>query len=125
VTRAFIAALEPAKLAATLAAANASGATERPRSSNGALVSSGPATRRAVPSAAIAPSIPITDWSHAGLQREWQESLGALQAAKSELARRERELSKDERDRLLALGCDLASVWWAATTTPRDRKELL
>jgi Phosphoesterase family len=34
-------------------------------------------------------------------------------------------LSKDERDRLLALGCDLASVWHAATTTPRDRKELL
>ena len=34
-------------------------------------------------------------------------------------------LSQDERDRLLALGPDLAAVWHAATTTPRDRKELL
>jgi hypothetical protein len=34
-------------------------------------------------------------------------------------------LSKDERDRLLALGPDLATVWHAATTMPRDRKELL
>jgi predicted DNA-binding transcriptional regulator AlpA len=30
-----------------------------------------------------------------------------------------------ERDRLLALGPDLTAVWHAATTTPRDRKELL
>jgi predicted DNA-binding transcriptional regulator AlpA len=30
-----------------------------------------------------------------------------------------------ERDRLLAVGCDLATVWHAPTTTPRDRKELL
>jgi len=29
------------------------------------------------------------------------------------------------RDRLLALGPDLATVWHASTTTPRDRKELL
>jgi hypothetical protein len=36
-----------------------------------------------------------------------------------------RACSKDERDRLLALGCDLATVCYAATTTPRDRKELL
>ena len=34
-------------------------------------------------------------------------------------------LSKDEHNRLLALGADLTTVWHAETTTPRDRKELL
>lgn len=64
-----------------------------------------------------------------GLEREWEESLSALEAAKAELARRERErpraLTPEERDRLLALGPDLAAVWHASTTTSRDRKELL
>jgi predicted DNA-binding transcriptional regulator AlpA len=64
-----------------------------------------------------------------GLERDWEECLHALEAAKAELARRERErpriLSEVERDRLLALGPDLAAVWNAATTTSRDRKELL
>ena len=31
----------------------------------------------------------------------------------------------DERNRLLALGADLTTVWHSETTTPRDRKELL
>ena len=66
VTRAFIAALEPAKLAATVAAAERLEAIARPRSSNGASASSGRVTRRAVPSAAIAPSIPTTGWLLAG-----------------------------------------------------------
>ena len=64
-----------------------------------------------------------------GLEREWEESLSALEAAKAELAHRESArpcvLSKDERNRLLALGADLTTVWHAETTTPRDRKELL
>ena len=55
--------------------------------------------------------------------------MSALEAAKAELARRESArpcvLSKDERNRLLALGADLITVWHAETTTPRDRKELL
>ena len=34
-------------------------------------------------------------------------------------------ISQDERHRLLALGPDLATIWDAATTSPRDRKELL
>jgi hypothetical protein len=57
--------------------------------------------------------------------------LSELEAAKSELARREhqrsrvRVLSHEERDRLVTLGPDLATVWHAPTTTPRDRKELL
>jgi predicted DNA-binding transcriptional regulator AlpA len=64
-----------------------------------------------------------------GLEREWEERLTELESAKAELARREsdrpRVLSQEERDRLLALGPDLATVWHAPTTTPRDRKELL
>jgi hypothetical protein len=34
-------------------------------------------------------------------------------------------LSSEECSRLEALGPDLATVWTAPTTTPRDRKELL
>jgi hypothetical protein len=64
-----------------------------------------------------------------GLEREWEERLRALVAAKADLERRERQqprvISLRERDRLLALGPKLAAVWQAATTTPRDRKELL
>jgi hypothetical protein len=64
-----------------------------------------------------------------GLERDWEERLRALETAKIELKRREKErprvISEAERDRLLALGPDLAAVWNAPTTTPRDRKELL
>jgi predicted DNA-binding transcriptional regulator AlpA len=55
--------------------------------------------------------------------------LRELEQAKAELARRERErprvLSAADRRRLLALGADLQTIWEAATTTARDRKELL
>ena len=34
-------------------------------------------------------------------------------------------MTEDERERLLALGTDLGRVWSAATTTDRDRKQLL
>jgi len=64
-----------------------------------------------------------------GLEREWEERLRAVETAKLELERREQQrprvISPVERDRLLALGPDLAAVWNAQTTTPRDRKELL
>ena len=64
-----------------------------------------------------------------GLERAWEQSLRALETAKAELARRENErprvLSRQECSRLAAVGPDLATVWHAATTTPRDRKELL
>ncbi|HTW69748.1 MAG TPA: hypothetical protein VME47_07680 [Acetobacteraceae bacterium] len=64
-----------------------------------------------------------------GLERAWEESLSALETDKAELARREQErprpLLQKEREQLLAIGPDLAKVWHAATTTPRDRKELL
>jgi hypothetical protein len=64
-----------------------------------------------------------------GLERDWEEGLRALDAAKADLESRERPrprvISQAERGRLLKLGRDLAAVWQAATTTPRDRKELL
>jgi Recombinase len=64
-----------------------------------------------------------------GLETEWEQLLRALDQAKAELARRERErpgaLSAPDRCRLLALGADLQRVWEAPSTTARDRKELL
>jgi DNA invertase Pin-like site-specific DNA recombinase len=63
------------------------------------------------------------------LEQEWEEALRALEAAKAELVRRQAErprgLSVKERENLIALGADLASVWHAPTTTTRERKELL
>jgi DNA invertase Pin-like site-specific DNA recombinase len=129
VSQAFIAALEPAKLAATLAAAER---LEQDRDTTlkqwrldveRASYQAGRAERR------YRSVDPDNRLVARGLEREWEESLRALEVAKAELARRERErprrLSEVERDRLLALGPDLTAVWDAATTTPRDRKELL
>ena len=64
-----------------------------------------------------------------GLEARWEECLQALQGAQVELARREaaqpRTLTAPERRQLLGLGRDFDEVWSAATTTDRDRKELL
>jgi len=129
VTRAFIAALEPAKLAATLAAAErleADRETSLKQWRLGVERASYEASRAERRYRAVDPDNRLVA---RGLEREWEESLSALEAAKAELARRDRErprvLSQEERDRLLGLGPDLATVWHAATTTPRDRKELL
>ena len=85
--------------------------------------------QQVLPSVAIVPSIPTTGWWHVASSARGRQSLTSLEAAKAELARREEErpriLSIEERDRLATLGPDLAAVWTAATTTPRDRKELL
>ncbi len=129
VTRAFIAALEPAGLAATLAAA------ERLESDREAALkqwrlgverASYEAERAERRYRAVDPDNRLVA---RGLEREWEERLRAFDAAKAELEHRERQrpriISQTERDRLLALGPDLAAVWHAATTTPRDRKELL
>jgi predicted DNA-binding transcriptional regulator AlpA/uncharacterized protein YndB with AHSA1/START domain len=129
VTRAFIAALEPAGLAATLAAA------ERLESDRDAALkqwrlgmerASYEAQRAERRYRAVDPDNRLVA---RGLEREWEERLRALDTAKAELERRERQqarvISQAERDRLLALGPDLAVVWHAATTAPHDRKELL
>ena len=64
-----------------------------------------------------------------GLEAEWENALRELKAAEGELARREHTrplvLTPEERTSLLALGKDLNAVWSAPTTTDRDRKELL
>ena len=129
VTRAFIAALEPAKLAATVAAAErleADRETSLRQWRLGVERASYEASRAERRYRAVDPDNRLVA---RGLEREWEERLSALEAAKAELSRREearpRALSQDERSRLLALGADLAAVWHAATTTPRDRKELL
>ncbi|MFL5102397.1 MAG: recombinase family protein [Xanthobacteraceae bacterium] len=129
VTAAFIAALEPAGLAATLAAAER---LERDREAAvkqwrlGVERAGYEAQRAERRYRAVDPDNRLVAL---GLEREWEECLRALDAAKAELERREREqprvISEAERNRLLALGPDLAAVWNAATTTPRDRKELL
>ena len=64
-----------------------------------------------------------------GLEREWEQALGALAEAQAELDRRRharpRTLTEPERGQLLALGADLGRVWSAPTTTDRDRKQLM
>jgi len=129
VAQAFIAALAPAQLTATLAAAERL-ETDR----NAALKQWRLDVERATYEAARAERRyravdPENRLVARGLEREWNERLSALEAAKAELACREceqqRVLSYQQRDRLLALGADIAAVWHAATTEPRDRKELL
>jgi DNA invertase Pin-like site-specific DNA recombinase/predicted DNA-binding transcriptional regulator AlpA len=64
-----------------------------------------------------------------GLEAEWENALRELKAAKAELVRREHTrplmLTPEDRAAVVALGKDLDAVWSAPTTTDRDRKELL
>jgi len=129
VTRAFIAALEPIKLAATVAAAERLEADREATLKQwrlGAERANYAASRAERRYRAVDPDNRLVA---RGLEREWEESLSALEAAKTELARREAErprvLSEAERASLLAVGADLNAVWHAPTTSPRDRKELL
>jgi DNA invertase Pin-like site-specific DNA recombinase len=129
VAQSFIAALEPAKLAASIAAAerlelDREAALKQWRL--GVERASYEASRAERRYRAVDPDNRLVA---RGLEREWEAKLGALEAAKVELARRERErprvLTPAERDHLLSIGPDLARVWHAPSTTPRDRKELL
>ena len=64
-----------------------------------------------------------------GLEAQWEHSLRALEQAQAELAQRQQQrahpLTDDERRRLLGLGEDLSRAWHAASTSARDKKELL
>ena len=129
VARAFVAALEPAKIAATVAAAErleADRETSLKQWRFGVERASFEATRAERRYRAVDPDNRLVA---RGLERDWEERLKALAAAEAELSRRQearpRALSPDERNHLLTLGANLAEVWRAATTTPRDRKELL
>ena len=125
----FLAAIEPAKLAACLAAA------ERLEADTEATLKQWrQAVERATYEAKRAERRyravdPDNRLVARGLEREWEQRLAALQTANEELARRmeqrPRVLDQAERERLVALGTDLAAVWDAPTTTPRDQKELL
>jgi predicted DNA-binding transcriptional regulator AlpA len=129
VAQAFIAALEPAKIAATLAAAEQLELDREAAFKHWRL-----GVERASYAASLAERRyravdPDNRLVARGLERAWEESLSALEAAKVELARRETErpriLSSEERNRIGTLGPALATVWSAATTTARDRKELI
>jgi recombinase/recombinase-like zinc beta ribbon protein len=129
VARAFIAALEPVRIAATLAAAE-----QLEVDREGSLKHWRLGVERAQYAADLAERRyravdPDNRLVARGLEKAWEKSLGALETAKAELCRREQERprvrSGEERSRIAMLGADLADVWNAATTTPRDRKELL
>ena len=64
-----------------------------------------------------------------GLEAEWESALQEVKAAESALSDRERarprSLTREEHDKILALGKDLERIWFAPTTSDRDRKELL
>lgn len=129
VTQAFLEALEPAGLQAALRAAQ-----QREADHDAALAQWRLAVERARYEAdkaerryrAVEPENRLVA---RGLETEWEQCLRELDHAQAELARRQQQrpttLTTTERDALLALGHDLKRVWWAPTTTPRDRKELL
>lgn len=64
-----------------------------------------------------------------GLEADWEGKLRELATAEADLRRRESQrlatISPDQLSRLRILSTDLKRVWYAATTTDRDRKELL
>ena len=63
------------------------------------------------------------------LEAQWEQRLAELASAEAELTRRQAEqpmlLTDEQRNMIQALGADLRRVWDAATTTDRDRKELI
>ena len=129
VARAFIAALEPAALTATLAAAERLESDREAvlklwrlgveRASYEAQRAERRYRRRPRQSAGGARPRARMGGAPAGARPSprpiWSAASGSSRAM----------ISQQERDRLLALGPDLVDVWQAATTTPRDRKELL
>src|SRR6516225_3838181 len=129
VTRTFVAALEPAGLAATLAAAERLEAEREAALKQwrlGVERARYEAQRAERQYQAIEPENRLVART---LETEWEKRLRDLAAAEAELKRREqqcpRALSPEEKDQLRSLGSDLRKVWTAPTTTDRDRKELL
>jgi DNA invertase Pin-like site-specific DNA recombinase len=64
-----------------------------------------------------------------GLEKQWEQYLQRLSDARAEFDRRQRSkpvaLTQKDRERIRALSTDLTKVWFAESTTDRDRKELL
>ena len=129
VTAAFLAALAPAGLGACLAAAaqleqGVDAALEQwRREVERARYQAAKAQRRYL---AVDPDNRLVA---RGLEADWEQALRTLADAEAELRRREvqrpKTLTPQEKTAILALGADIGAVWDAATTTDRDRKELL
>ena len=129
VTNAFLGAVQPAGLAASLRAAELLQADH-----DGALAQWRLAVERAdydVQRAerryrAVDPDNRLVA---RGLETQWEHSLRALEQARSELTRREQlrpqQLTPEQREHVLALGRDLQRLWNAPSTSLRDKKELL
>jgi DNA invertase Pin-like site-specific DNA recombinase/transposase len=64
-----------------------------------------------------------------GLEAQWEQCLRALEHSRNELMHREQlrpqQLTPEIRAHVLALGQDLQQLWNAPTTSLRDKKELL
>jgi DNA invertase Pin-like site-specific DNA recombinase/uncharacterized protein YndB with AHSA1/START domain len=129
VTAAFLAAVVPAGIEASLAAAQAIEADRDTalgqwrRQVEQAQYQAAKAERRYL---AVDPDNRLVA---RGLESDWENALQALGVARAELARREaaqpKTLSAEQHAAILSLGADLGRVWSAGTTTDRDRKELL
>ncbi len=63
------------------------------------------------------------------LEIQWETSLKKLQDAEKEFElrkhRRQKKLTQEQRAVIRTLSNDIKKVWYAPTTTPRDKKELL
>jgi len=129
ITAAFLAALEPAGVDASIAAAEVIEAdhdaalAQWRRQVERARYEAARAERRYL---AVDPDNRLVA---RGLEADWETKLTVLADAEAELARRHaarpRTLTDDERRSLAALAADIEQVWSAPTTTDRDRKELL
>jgi transposase-like protein len=125
----FLAALQPAALAACLAAAQQLEAghdtalTQWRRQVEQARYQAGKAERRY---RAVDPDNRLVA---RGLETEWNSALQTLADAEAELTRRRSArpmtLTAEEKALIMALGDDLSAVWTAQTTTDKDRKGLL
>jgi Recombinase/Recombinase zinc beta ribbon domain len=129
VTNAFLGAVQPAGLAASLRAAELLQADH-----DGALAQWRLAVERAEYEVQRAERRyravdPDNRLVARGLETQWEKSLRALEQARSELTRREQlrpqQLTHEQREHVLALGRDLQRLWNAPSTSLRDKKELL
>jgi hypothetical protein len=63
------------------------------------------------------------------LEQRWEEALRAEREVRDDYDRFLRDqpphLSREERERIAALSCDLPALWQAPGTTDRDRKEIV
>jgi DNA invertase Pin-like site-specific DNA recombinase len=129
VTAAFLAAVAPAGIDASLAAAQAvtddrdTALGQWRREVERARYQAARAERRYL---AVDPDNRLVA---RGLETEWEKTLSTLAATETELDRRERArpttLSPEQLQAIHALGTDIGRVWSAPTTADRDRKELL